>query len=278
MGSAETNPQIWVHHGHLFQELGEAHHRFILVLHHALVVNVPLVGIHVLPQQGHLAVALIKQLLGLPDNALWISASLAASCEGDHAERTHVVAATHDADEGRHSAFVQADRADFCIRFFPGQKDIHSLLTSFHLVHEIGQIAVGVGAHHQVHQLLLFQQLLSQALRHATQHPHDQTWIPLFVALEMNQAPSHTLLRIVSDGTSVQQHQVGIVGVPCRLVAGIRQDAGHNFTVAEIHLAAVALQVQFSSCGARSFHNCCLSLTGLLQGRLSFSHGANVHH
>ena len=70
-------------------------------------------------------------------------------------------------------------------------------------------------------------------------------WVLRYVAFEVDQSVADALFGIVANGARVQQHQVGVVGVTGGLVPGLRQDARHDFAVAEIHLTAVALKVQF---------------------------------
>ena len=245
MRGAETHPKVWVDRRHHFQELGKANHGLGLVLDDALVVDVPLVGIDVLTQQGDLAVTRLEEFLGFPNDAFRVTAALSAAGEGHHTERTHVVTTPHDADERRHAAFVQSDRADLCVGLLAGEQDVDGFLASFHLIHQIGEVAVGIRAHHQIHELLLLQQLVPQALGHASQDAHHQTGVLRLVAFEVDQSVADALFGVVSDGAGVEQHQVGVVGVTGGLIPCIGQDAGHDFAVAEIHLTAVALQVQF---------------------------------
>ena len=229
-------------------------------------------------QQRHFPVALVKQLLGLLHNRLRISAALTTAGERDDAERAHVVAASHDADERCDAAFVEANGTDLRVRLFTRQQDVDGFLAALHLVHQVGQIPVGVGPHNEVHQLLLLEQLVSQAFGHAPQNAHHKAGVLPLVGLEVDQAVAHPLLRIVPDGAGVQQHQICVVRFPGRLEARVGQDARHDFTVAEIHLTAVALEVQFSPRCARPLDHSRFSLSRFLQGLMSFSHGANVHH
>ena len=160
MRSGEAHTQIGIHVRDQVHQLGKADDRLPLVLHVALGIDIPLVAVHVLAEQGHLAVALGKQVAGLGHNALRVAAPLPAPGERHDAEAAHVVTTPHDGDEGRHALVVEADGLDLGIGLLAAEQGIDRFLTTFHLIHEARQVSVGIRPDHQVDQLLLLEQLV----------------------------------------------------------------------------------------------------------------------
>ena len=197
MRSREAHTQIGIHIGDKVHQLGEADDRLPLVLDIALGVDIPLIAVHVLAEQGHLSVALGKQVAGLGHDALRVAAPLPAPGEWDDAEAAHVVAASHDGDEGRHALVVEADRLDLRVGLFPAEQGVDRLLPALDLIDEAWQVAVGVRADDQVDQLLLLEQLVPQALGHAAEDAHLEFGIVALAAFEVLQAMTDALLGIV---------------------------------------------------------------------------------
>ena len=172
-----------------------------------------------------------------------IAAPLTAAGEGHHAEGTHIVAAPHDGDEGRDAVRVQAHRHDLAVGLLAAQQHVHRLLAGAHLFQQVRQGTVGVRAHYQVHHLLLLQQVLAHPLGHAAQHPHLQALVAGLQVVHLVDALHHGVLGLLPDAAGVQQHQVGLFGALDRGIAVLRQDARHDLTVADVHLATVAFDV-----------------------------------
>ena len=274
MRGGEAHAQIGIHVGDQVHQLGEADDRLPFVLDVALGVDVPLVAVHVLAEQGHLAVALGKQVAGLGHDALRVAAPLPAPGERHHAEAAHVVAAPHDGDEGRHPLVVEADRLDLGVGLLPAEQGVDRLLPALDLVDEARQIAIGVRADHQVHQLLLFEQLVPQALGHAAEDAHLELGVVALAAFEVLQPVADPLLGIVPDRAGVEQNQIGLAFVLRRSVAGLGEDARDDFTVAEVHLATVALEVQLAFAHGAGLQG--LALAGFVDGVVAWSHGVRT--
>ena len=249
VAGAEAHAQQGIHPGHQGQQVGEVRHRLCRVLHLPPAVHVPAVTVHVLAQQGHLPVALGHQVAGLLHDGLRVAAAFPPPGEGHHAEGAHVVAAPHDADEGGDPVAAQAHRCDVVVGLVAAQQHVHGLLAGAHLVQQLGKRAISIRAHHQVHELLLLQQVLPHALGHAAQYTELQVRIPSLQVLQPVDAVQHRLLGLVPDAARVQQHQVGLLGPVRRGIAFLRQDARDDLAVAEVHLAAVALDIDLSSHG-----------------------------
>nr|GFD17724.1 hypothetical protein [Tanacetum cinerariifolium] len=61
------------------------------------------------------------KLAGFLHNAVGIAAALAPAGERHHAEGAHIIAAAHDADEGRDAVRIQAHRGDIGVGFLAAQ-------------------------------------------------------------------------------------------------------------------------------------------------------------
>lgn len=140
--------------------------------------------------------------------------ALAAARERDDAEGAHVVAAAHHADERAVVASLSAHRHDVRIGLVEGELRVdregplvRELLSSdYQQVRDHPrQPAVGVRAHHQVHRLVLLQQLLFQPLRHAAQHTHQEVFAaPLLLRAQLVQPLQHLVLCVFADRAGVQ--------------------------------------------------------------------------
>lgn len=210
------------------------------------------VAVHVLPQQGHLLVAFGHQCQAFLHDAVGVAAAFAAPREGHHAEGAHVVAAPHDGDKGGDAVAVEAHGHDLPIGLLAAQQHVHRALPGAHFVQQLRQAAVGVGAHHQVHHLFLHQQVFLHPLGHAAQDAHLQLLVAGLQAVHFVDALHHCVFRLLPHAARVQQHQVGLFGTAHRHIAFLGQDACHHLAVADVHLAAVALDIHLLAHGNRA--------------------------
>ena len=84
--------------------------------------------IDVLPQEGHFLVAPCIDVAGFAEDGVGVAGALGPAGIGNHAVRTHVVAAPHDGNEGGDAVFVGADRGDVGIGLIPGEENVDSYL------------------------------------------------------------------------------------------------------------------------------------------------------
>ena len=274
MRSREAHTQIGIHIGDEVHQLGKADDRLPLVLDVAFGVDIPLVAVHVLAEQGHLSVALGKQVAGLGHDALRIAAPLPAPGERDDAEAAHVVAAPHDGDEGRHAFVVEADRLNLGVGLFPAEQRVDRLLPALDLIDEARQVAVGVRTDDQVDQLLLLEQLVPQALGHAAEDAHLELGVVALAAFEVLQTMTNPLLGVVPDGAGIEQDQIGLALILGGGVAGFGEDARNDLAIAEVHLATVALEVQLALAHGAGLQG--LALAGFVDGMVAWSHGVRT--
>ncbi|MDT4850226.1 hypothetical protein FQZ97_843700 [compost metagenome] len=85
--SRKPDPQVRTDQGHFFQQLRKIK-SFLFFL--------PVIGIHVLPQEGHFTVPLFKKLAGFFLHGMRITAALPATGIGHHTETAHIVAPPHN--------------------------------------------------------------------------------------------------------------------------------------------------------------------------------------
>ena len=131
------------------------------------------VAVHILPEQCDLLVATGLQVAAFAQDALHVATAFAASGVGDDAVVAEVVAAAHDADEARDVRSADALRHDIAVSLCGGELHVDSLLPAFHLCDEVGQRHIGIGAHYDV-GMILFDELLTDALCHAAEHADDE--------------------------------------------------------------------------------------------------------
>ncbi|MEY4171936.1 MAG: hypothetical protein RL485_305 [Bacteroidota bacterium] len=135
---------------------------------------VPQIRIHILAQQRNLLVAVVPKLGNLFDDRLWVAAALTSPREGHHTKRTHVVAASGNAHEGRDAVAAKAHGFNVVVGFFFTKDDVHRLAAAVQLLEQVGKVAVGIWAHDQVDKLLFVKKLLANPLGHAAQHADFQ--------------------------------------------------------------------------------------------------------
>ena len=204
----------------------------------------------VLPQQRHLAVAVLEKAPHLGDDGLRIAAPLAAPGIGHHAVGTEVVASAHDRHEGAHAVAVETHGSDLGIGLLGREQHVDALAAGLGLADQARQIAVGVGPGHDIDAVGPFDQLFAQTLGHAADDAHHQprTFAP--VALHLGQPAPDALLGVVADRTGVDEYDIGLVD-PVRIdVTLALHDGDDRLGVADVHLTAVGLDEQPAS---RSF-------------------------
>jgi hypothetical protein len=111
--------------------------------------------------------------------------------------------------------------------------------------HQVADAGDGGGAEDQVHvgRALLDGPL--PELRHAPHHADEEPGPSRFEPLECAELGVDLVLRLLADGASVQQDEVGVLGGVGELVALVLEEAGHPLRVVLVHLAAVGDQVEF---------------------------------
>jgi hypothetical protein len=209
------------------------------------VVGAVVIAVDGLPEQRDFAGTRRGELRHLADDVGEPPAPLGAARVRNDAERTAVVAAALYRNEGgrtrlthrRHVLVVlpvaEGGVAHAAAR--PGQAD------------QVGQVAVGIGADHEIHPRHPLEQRRPEPLRHAADY--SQHVARPLVPLELAHAPDHPLLGVVTHRAGVHQHHVGLRRVVGALVARPAEEPEHELRVGDVHLAAVGLDVD-------PFHRC----------------------
>ena len=189
-------------------------------------------------------VAFVPKLRYLFDDGLRVAAPLASAGKRNHTERTHIVTATGDAHKGGDAVSAKANRFDVMVRLFFAQDDVDGLASAIQLLEQVGQVAVGVGTHHQVHKLFFVKELFTNALSHAAQNANLEFGILGLERVELIEAVAHGLLGLFANRAGIQQHQIGLLEVVRGLVPVLLKDGCDDLAVRKIHLAPVGLEVE----------------------------------
>lgn len=74
-----------------------------------------------------------------------------------------------------------------------------------------------------------------------------------FDRAQLLQAISYPLLRIIADGTGIQQDQIGFLELACQAKTVLVEDGSHDLAVTKVHLATITFQVE-QTAGSCLFH------------------------
>ena len=108
------------------------------------------VGVDVLPQQRHFAVAVFEETPHLGDDGLRVAAPLTAPGVGNHAVGAEVVAPAHDRHEGAHAVAVEAHGGDLGVGLLGRKQHVDALAARLGAAHQARQVAVGVRPGHDI--------------------------------------------------------------------------------------------------------------------------------
>ena len=187
---------------YLLQQVGEVHG----------LVQILAVGIHVLPQQGDVLVAVPDQLLHLPEDVLQLPGALPAPDVGDDAVGAEVVAPVHDGHPGLH--LVLAHHRDALGNGAGLVGDLEDASPAGEQgVDKLGELPQHVGAEHQVHVAEGLFDLVGHVLLlgHAAAHADDLVRVAALHVDQGAQVAQHPLLRVLPDGAGVQDDDLGLL-------------------------------------------------------------------
>ena len=214
------------------------------------------IGVHVLAQQGHFFHALVGQTGHFGQHIFKRAAEFLTARIGHHAVAAIFGAAFHDRDKGARPFYPRRRQV---VELFDFRKaDIHlRMLLPLALGQQLGQAVQGLRAKHHVHigRALddFFPFLAGDATTHADQHPF------LLEVFDAPQVGKDFFLRFFTHRAGVEQNQVGLFGVVCRLIPfGCAQHIGHLGRVVLVHLAAKGFDKYFFTWFLRSSgcHRC----------------------
>ncbi len=205
------------------------------------------VGVDVLPQQGDFAVTVVEKRAHLGQDGLGVAAPLAAAGVGHHAVGAEVVAAAHDGDEGADAVLIQPHRGDFGVGLLGGEQHVDPLAARLGLADQARQIAVGIGPGDDVDPGGALDELLSQTLGHAADDADDERGTGFPQPFHLGQAAPDALLGVVADGAGIDEDDVGLLGIVGMDVALLLHDRDDDLRIADVHLAAVGLEVELTT-------------------------------
>jgi hypothetical protein len=110
-------------------------------------------------------------------------------------------------------------------------------------VDDLSQVTIGIRPDHQVHTPHLSKQPVTDALGHAAGDAEHEIGTPLPVSLQLSQPSEHPLLGVLPDRTRIHEDHIGLIRVVDAHEAVLGEDSGHELGVADVHLAAVRLDV-----------------------------------
>ena len=205
-------------------------------------VQILAVGIHVLPQQGDVLIALIHQLPGLSEDVLRQAGALPAPHIGHNAVGAEVVAAVHD---GKPRLYLpvpaEGDALGHGAGAVPGSE--YTLVSGHHLLHKLRETPKLMGAEDQIHHRVGLFDLLRHMglLHHAAADGNDLFRLVLFRMVQGTHIAQHPHLRVLPDGAGVHHDDIRLKFVLGEAVAHFGQIAPQLFAVRLVLLAAVGV-------------------------------------
>ena len=245
MGGGEADALDAVNGGHIADKQSQ--------VGNPAIVHLAPIGIHVLPQQVHLANPLGGELGHLGNDVIEGAADFRAPGIGHHAIGAVLGAAFHDGHEGRGPLGPGLGQTIKLLDF--GKAHIHHRLAGgAHLLQHGRQAVQGLGAEHQVHVRGAAADGLALLAGYAAAHPDDQARLVLLPVLPTAQQGKHFLLSLFPDGAGIEQQQVGIFRHVHRFQAvGLPEHVLHLAGVVLVHLASEGFDVQLAG------HSCSVS-------------------
>ena len=214
-------------------------------VHRVAIFRFALIGIHVLPEQGDFAHTLCRQAFHFAHHVGERSRHLFAARIGHHAVRAVFTASFHDGNE---SGAVRGLCNWQVIELLDlGKTDVDLRLASCApRRNELRQAMQCLRTEHHIHVRRTFDNGLAFLAGNAAADPDQQIRVFLLQGTRPSQIGEHLLLRLLANGTGIEQNDVGLF----RLVGLHHAFAGaqhvrHLVRVVLVHLAAISLYVEF---------------------------------
>src|SRR3990172_894345 len=200
------------------------------------------VGVHVLPQEDHVAYAPVRQFVDLRKDLPGGPADLASADIRDDAIGAVVVASLHDGHHGARRS-VRKIREHVPVAGVAGEVGGNLGVSTFREAKESGQPGDAVRAEHDVdvrRPLPHFRPLL---LGEAPPHGDESSLTALLPSPKMAQGAVDLLVRLLPDAAGVQKHEIGIGQGFRGAVISLPEERHHPGRVHLVHLAAECLDV-----------------------------------
>ena len=203
--------------------------------------EVAAVGVHVLPEQGHLGDAVGGQGSHLVHDVVEAAADLPSPHRRHDAERAGVVAADLDGDPGRVGHLTPSrQRAGERLVVVGGRllQDLDDRPARRALLaQELGGPVHVVGAEHDVDVGRLVDDEVAVLLGQAAADHDLHVGPPLLEGLELTEVAVELVVGVLADAAGVEHHHVGIVDAGGRAQAVGLEQAGDALGVVLVHLA-----------------------------------------
>ncbi len=217
---------------------------------------IPQVAVHILPQEGNFLETLALEFFNFLPDGFGPAATLTPARKGHHAKGAHIVASAGDGHKGRNAVGIDADGRNIVVGFFQAEQHVDRLAAVAQLAEHGRQLAVTVGAGHQVHQFFLFEDLFFEPFGHTADEAHFESGVAAFEPAEMLKPVAHGLFGLVAHGTGIDQDQVGGFGAVGNGITLALEDGSHDFAVVGVHLTTVGFDIYgLMSAGAAGHGN-----------------------
>ncbi len=205
----------------------------------------PVIGVHVLAEQGDLARAGVDKRPRLGFDIRRGTGDLRAAGVGDHAEGAELVAALLDGEEGA-DAFDRPPSWQGVELGFGLELHRHRRLAApAGRGDQLRQAVVALRADDNVDRALALGDLGAFGLGHAAGNRDQHAFPPGARLLAQGLQPAELgidlLRRPFADVAGVEHHEVGVLGPIGHPPAVRAEQLGHPLAVVDVHLAAVAL-------------------------------------
>ena len=213
------------------QQLGKSR----AVAFHVRVGEVNTIGVDILSKEGDVSNALLHECLHLSENLAWTTIAFLTTQTGDDAEGARVVAAYGDTHPTCVSGFTlgRQHRGKFFQRVL--NLDFSPVIMSG-AFQQCWQRTQVMRTEDNVHPWgLLYDDvliLLGQAATDGNLH----AWVSILDWFELSQRAIKAIVRILSNGTGVENDQIRIIAFCSRYITVFFQQARQSFRVMDVHL------------------------------------------
>ena len=196
------------------------------------------VGVDILPEEGHLAIAVRRCTAHLRHDLLGHAAALTSAHVGDDAVRTIIIAPIHDRHPRRECPATR-DR-QILLHRMRIERDIHHGRTLRRdLRDNAPQLLHLARTEHKVDVRCTAHEVLPLLLRHAARNPEDQLWMTLLDLLDLADLPVDLVLCRLAHTARIDEDDIGVRRLLRPHIARRLQLPLHAFRIGDIHLTAI---------------------------------------
>ena len=202
------------------------------------------IGVHVLAQQGDFAHATLHQIARLGQDTLNRAGDLGPARIGHNAEGAELVAAFLHRQECRGGAFGLGAGFEMLEFVFFREISVERLFSNARLGLHLGQAVIALWADDQIDHGLAAHDLLTLGLRDAARDADFQIGFFSFQPFEPAKLGINLFGSLFPDVAGVEKDHIRVIGRLRFDIALTAQRFGHAFTVIDIHLTAIGLDIE----------------------------------